>query len=121
MKFLILSSPQVYLSAGPVKFLLLSPQVYLSAGPVKFLILYYYTLKFLFLIPYRFYDYYDKKNHYFLLDYCYAGNLVLFLYIWVFPDSEFLWVVSFMSAAGPLIWAVAMFRNALVFLLSRGA
>lgn len=37
------------------------------------------------------------------------------LFIWVFPDSEFLFTVCYCAAHGPLAFSVATWRNSLVF------
>ena len=45
----------------------------------------------------------------------YYANAVLFAYLWVFPHSPGLFRVAFAFANGPLLFAVAAFRNSLVY------
>lgn len=66
-------------------------------------------------LPLRFYQYAIQRPWgYFLLDYCYASNIICLLYLWYAPDSTFLWTVSYCSAHGPLAVSVAAWRNSLV-------
>ncbi|KNC73256.1 hypothetical protein SARC_14184, partial [Sphaeroforma arctica JP610] len=76
---------------------------------------YFYTFKAATLLPFRYVVYNSKKWHYFMLDFCYYANLMLLLYIWVFPDNATLFMVLYSLTHGPLIWAVPLFGNALVF------
>jgi len=55
------------------------------------------------------------KQQYFLADFCYWANLLLLVYMWLFPWSETLFAICFALANGPLFIAVALFRNSLVF------
>ena len=93
-----------------------------------------YTVQALFLIPLRFLSYKRKSWHYsgawssaycffFLLpiilfsvyDLCYFVNLLTLLYLWVFPSSIILFTVCYMLSHGPLIFAIILWRNSLVF------
>ena len=84
-------------------------------GSYKFLLPYLYTLQFSVLIPWRFFKYRREKYEYFLLDFCYFGNIALLLYLWLFPDNPELFVTVFAVSAGPMLTASALFRNSLVF------
>ena len=58
------------------------------------------------------------KFHYFLFDFCYFTNILLLIYLWLIPPGLFagnMFVVLFCFANGPLLWAVALWRNSLVF------
>ncbi|TKY88339.1 hypothetical protein EX895_002691 [Sporisorium graminicola] len=74
-----------------------------------------YSLFALYFLPLRVYSYTSKKWHYFLFDFCYFLNVANLLFIWVFPNSEFLFTVCYCAAHGPLAFSVATWRNSLVF------
>eukprot|EP01134_Creolimax_fragrantissima_P006853 CFRG6853T1 len=75
----------------------------------------YYTVKAVTLLPFRYVIYNSKKWHYFMLDFCYYANFILLFYLWVVPYSAELFMVLYALTHGPLIWAVPLFGNALVF------
>ncbi|CAF1432886.1 unnamed protein product [Rotaria magnacalcarata] len=74
-----------------------------------------YTVQALFLIPLRFLSYKRKSWHYSVYDLCYFVNLLTLLYLWVFPSSIILFTVCYMLSHGPLIFAIVLWRNSLVF------
>jgi len=74
-----------------------------------------YSLKFPILMGLRYYVYHQSKWHYFLLDFCYFANLGLLLFLHAIPDSSFLFKLTFAFAAGPLSWAIALWKNSMVF------
>ncbi|CCH45099.1 putative membrane protein [Wickerhamomyces ciferrii] len=74
----------------------------------------YYTVLSAILLPIRFYVYYKKAYHYFLADLCYYVNILLLLYIWVFPWSKHLYISCFAFTFGTLSWAIITWRNSLV-------
>jgi len=49
------------------------------------------------------------------LDFCYYGNSFLIIYLWAFNDDPLIFIIVFSIANGPLLWAIALFRNSLVF------
>ena len=54
-------------------------------------------------------------RHYYLLDLCYYGNILLMLHVWVWPRS-YLWQRStFALNTGPLTFTILAFRNSLVY------
>jgi len=73
-----------------------------------------YTVKFPLLIGLRYYFYHKNKWHYFLLDFCYFANLTFLFYLHIWP-SCFLFKMCFAFTAGPLSWAIALWKNSLVF------
>ena len=79
--------------------------------------LYFFSVKMVLLFLLRFYIYFKSKNHYFMLDFCYFGNFLLFAYLWFVPDedSDWFFMLVFGVTNGPLAWAVIMFHNSLVF------
>ncbi|XP_078702452.1 uncharacterized protein LOC144928170 [Branchiostoma floridae x Branchiostoma belcheri] len=56
-----------------------------------------------------------KKWQYFLLDFCYFGNAVTYVYIWAAPAEPRVFQIVFAIANGPLVIAVFFFRNSIVF------
>ena len=67
------------------------------------------------LLSTRFVMYHREKYHYFMLDFCYFSNLLLLFYLFYYPTSGFLFVLSFVNSNGPLLWAIITWRNSLVF------
>eukprot|EP01117_Protostelium_nocturnum_P018314 TRINITY_DN7636_c0_g1_i1.p1 TRINITY_DN7636_c0_g1~~TRINITY_DN7636_c0_g1_i1.p1 ORF type:complete len:389 (-),score=103.94 TRINITY_DN7636_c0_g1_i1:53-1183(-) len=59
--------------------------------------------------------YYKQKHHYFLLDFCYFANFCVALNLLYFNDSCNMFYLSFSFTAGPLTWAVGVWRNSMVF------
>ena len=74
-----------------------------------------YTLFSSFLLPFRIWQYTQRKWTYFLFDYCYLINTLNLVYLWVLPQSEFLFTVCYCAALGPLAFSVATWRNSAVF------
>ncbi|ODQ78427.1 hypothetical protein BABINDRAFT_172223 [Babjeviella inositovora NRRL Y-12698] len=74
----------------------------------------FYTAMFVLLMPVRFYTYFKMSFQYFLADLCYFINMLLLLYIWVFPQSRHLYMTLFSFSFGTLSWAVITWRNSLV-------
>ena len=66
------------------------------------------------LLVIRFFVYRFKGLHYYLLEFCYYGNLLFLLYIWVYPQSQTLYIVSFAFSMGPLAFATIVLNNSLV-------
>jgi Protein of unknown function (DUF2838) len=63
----------------------------------------------------RFVIYRRAKFHYFMLDWCYFCQVLLLVYVHVFPSSPVLFQAVFAVANGPLVIAIVMWRNSLVF------
>ncbi|TFY80561.1 hypothetical protein EWM64_g3456 [Hericium alpestre] len=74
-----------------------------------------YTLQAAVLLPWRAYSYKRRMWHYFLFDLCYYVNILNFIYIWVFPQSAFLFVACYCLSHGSVASAVITWRNSLVF------
>lgn len=68
-----------------------------------------------FMILVRFIQYYKKKMHYFLSDFCYFGNMIIYSFLMFMPKNQILFKVAFLFANGPLAHATAAFSNALVY------
>ncbi|WLF76615.1 hypothetical protein PVL30_000317 [Lodderomyces elongisporus] len=74
----------------------------------------FHTAIFVVLMPIRFYTYFKQSFQFYLADLCYYVNLLLMLFIWVFPQSPTLFVSVFSLSMGTLSWAVITWRNSLV-------
>lgn len=74
----------------------------------------FHTVLFCSLMPIRFYTYFKQSFQYYLADLCYYVNLLLMLYIWVFPQSKSLFISVFALTLGTLSFAVITWRNSLV-------
>ena len=78
----------------------------------------FYMLIVIPLVFCRYIIYRMNKWHYFLLDYCYYTNLTLMitlLLIYKFHIISPLFEVVFVSCNGPLLWAIPIWKNSLVF------
>lgn len=75
----------------------------------------FYTLQMVTLLPLRLYEYRKQKWGYFLLDFCYYANLLLLLYLWVWPHNSTLFQICYSFANGPVGVAIIAWRNSLVF------
>lgn len=75
----------------------------------------WYSAQLLYFMPIRYYTYHKKGYHYFLADLCYFTNFLLFLSIWIFPNSKRLFISAYCLAFGNNAVAIAMWRNSLVF------
>ncbi|CAC5358543.1 unnamed protein product [Mytilus coruscus] len=80
----------------------------------QWLIPYIYTIVTPILLVIRVVMYWKLNYQYFLLDFCYFANIFVFVHIWI-PDNETLFFIVFGLANGPLIWAMFVYRNAVVF------
>lgn len=74
----------------------------------------FHTVLFCLLMPVRFYTYFKLGFQYYLADLCYYVNLLLLLFLWVFPYSKSLFVSVFSLTLGTLSFAVITWRNSLV-------
>ncbi|ANZ76209.1 BA75_01961T0 [Komagataella pastoris] len=74
----------------------------------------YYSVLFLCLMPVRFSTYYKRGYQYFLADLCYYVNILCLIFIWIFPESQMLFISCFSFAFGTLSFAVITWRNSLV-------
>jgi hypothetical protein len=74
-----------------------------------------YTAILLPLITWRFFSYHQHKHHYFMLDFCYFDNLLLLIWLYIFPQNLKLFKLVFALSTGPLLMAVIAWSNSLVF------
>lgn len=66
------------------------------------------------LLAYRYLSYKSRYYQYFLIDYCYSVNALGLIHLFVMPDSVWVFMLFFLSACGPLAWAIVVWRNSLV-------
>ena len=71
---------------------------------------YFYSIKFPILIGLRIIIYRALKWGYFLLDFCYYANMLVIIFLWVYP-SQYLFYIAYAATHGPLMWAILTFRN----------
>lgn len=74
-----------------------------------------YTIMFIPMMVWRFFSYHRSKFHYFMLDFCYFCNLLLLLWLYVYPNNLKLFKLTYALSTGPLLLAVILWSNALVF------
>jgi hypothetical protein len=74
-----------------------------------------YSIIFIILMPVRLLTYYKIGYGYYLADLCYYVNYLLMVYIWVYPDSQMLYIACCSFSWGTLSFAVITWRNKLVF------
>lgn len=75
----------------------------------------FYTMKFFFCVGLRVYVYRAKQWHYFCIELCYWVNAFLLVYLWLMPQEEYLFGVLYALTHGPLLWAIILFNNSVVF------
>uniref|UniRef100_A0A7S0ZAR3 Glycerophosphocholine acyltransferase 1 n=1 Tax=Timspurckia oligopyrenoides TaxID=708627 RepID=A0A7S0ZAR3_9RHOD len=63
----------------------------------------------------RYYVYRKDKYHYFMYDFCYFAQVVLLVNLYIISDSPWLMRINFAMTNGPLVMAVVLWRNSLVF------
>jgi len=80
----------------------------------EFFPVYYYVLMLALLIN-RFITYAQENWHLFMLDFCYFVNLSVALQTAFFPDHLLWYKANYMLAMGPLMTAIMVWKNSLVF------
>ncbi|KAE8226683.1 hypothetical protein CF319_g768 [Tilletia indica] len=74
-----------------------------------------YSIQCIYFLPLRVFSYSRRRWHYFLFDYCYWISALCNVFLWIYPDSRFLFQASYCAAHGPLAWSVVTWRNSMVF------
>jgi hypothetical protein len=92
---------------------LLVTQFVATEYPTSFHVYYLATAPFIF--SHRAYQYFVIKYHYFLIDFCYYANAAHFFQILIKPNSALVFKTTFAYANGPILWAIPLWRNSLVF------
>lgn len=80
----------------------------------QYILPFFYAISLPVVIAVRIFIYFKNKWQYFLLDFCYYANLTWYIFIWI-ADSPLMFAVVFGIANGPLLWAMVVYRNSLVF------
>lgn len=79
----------------------------------------WYMMKAVVLLTYRFVAFRARKQHYYLLDFCYFVNIlviVFFVRVYVFGVTDVaLFKALYAMCHGPLAWSVVIFDNKLIF------
>jgi len=75
----------------------------------------FYSIFIIAMIFLRWVDYYPKKYHYFLIDFCYYAGMWVIAFLMIFPKNDYLYRVAFLYSNGVLGMSTAAFNNALVF------
>jgi hypothetical protein len=60
------------------------------------------------LLVWRNFSYRFAKNHYYMFEFCYFANVILYVFIFFFPTSRFLYLGCFAICNGPVGWALAL-------------
>lgn len=47
-------------------------------------------------------------DHYYMLEFCYYGNVVMYLMIFMFPESKWMYQAVFAFTTGPIAWALPL-------------
>ncbi|EGG04048.1 uncharacterized protein MELLADRAFT_37620, partial [Melampsora larici-populina 98AG31] len=74
-----------------------------------------YTLQLAYYLPLRIYTYRKQAYHYFLFDLCYVVNGLSLVFLWIWPSNVLLFQACYGLAHGPSAFAIATWRNSLVF------
>jgi hypothetical protein len=85
-----------------------------TVGYVPYYFHYWFSVKYVVLLGYRWYSYKKTRLHYFMFDFCYFCNTLILFYLWSPWQPSGLFPVIFMFSNGPLLWAVVLWRNSLV-------
>lgn len=75
----------------------------------------YYSVMTPLLIVSRYVEYKPRRWHYFLVDYCVYGSVIVWLYVTFFPKNETFYRLAFLYSCGTLAVSTAAFQNPLVF------
>ncbi|XP_041370187.1 glycerophosphocholine acyltransferase 1-like [Gigantopelta aegis] len=76
---------------------------------------YYYSVSAPVLLFIRIIMYCNYKWQYFLLEFCYVGLVMLYMFIWALPYSPRFFAVVFSLSNGPLLWGMGIYQNSFVF------
>jgi hypothetical protein len=87
----------------------------LMVGGYGFILPWFYSVKLPTLVIARYFSYKSHNWHWFLLDFCYFANILMCVFLWLLPKNHYLFFVVFAIVNGPLMWAIVVFSNALVF------
>jgi hypothetical protein len=88
-------------------------QHFIFAEPNSFWI--WYSIILVLLLTVRIHQYQSKGLGYFLIDFCYLVNLSTFIHMYIIPSDAAFFKAIFICAFGPLMWAIPIWGNSLVF------
>lgn len=74
-----------------------------------------YTILLVPLMIARYVTYRADMQHYFMYDFCYFAQVLLVLHMYVYPNNVRLGRALFSISNGPLLLAIVMWRNSIVF------
>lgn len=100
------------ISFAAITYIIFLSGLVIGKHPEQFHIL--YTILFAVLMPIRFITYYKIGYGFYLADLCYYVNVLLLIYIWIFPSSKMLFISCASFSWGTLSFAVITWRNKLV-------
>eukprot|EP01087_Luapelamoeba_hula_P019173 TRINITY_DN6321_c0_g2_i1.p1 TRINITY_DN6321_c0_g2~~TRINITY_DN6321_c0_g2_i1.p1 ORF type:complete len:577 (-),score=105.53 TRINITY_DN6321_c0_g2_i1:170-1867(-) len=86
----------------------------LQLNKPDFMYVFYTALIFPLLIT-RFLLYHRQSYHYFMLDFCYYVQVVLLMFLYIYPENPLIFQMTFCLSNGPLVSAIVMWKNSLVF------
>ena len=75
----------------------------------------YVTFLMICLLIHRYYTYSINGYHMYLFDFCYVANVAILALINFMPKNQGLLVTCYVFSNGPLSFAIAAFRNSLVY------
>jgi len=75
----------------------------------------YYYIMIGMLLANRFYTYSQDNYQLFMLDFCYFINLSVITQTWLFPDNIGWYKANYILCMGPLMCAIIVWKNSLVF------
>ena len=55
-----------------------------------------------------------SKTHYYMLEFCYFGNFVIYAFLFLFPNNKFMYYAAFAFATGPVGWALSFVQCSFV-------
>ncbi|KAI0027293.1 hypothetical protein K488DRAFT_81179 [Vararia minispora EC-137] len=74
-----------------------------------------YTVQAAYLLPMRIYSFKKRRWHYFLFDLCYYVNIMNFIFIWLLPSSQALFIACYCLSHGSVASAIVTWRLGMVF------
>ncbi|ETO32980.1 hypothetical protein RFI_04127 [Reticulomyxa filosa] len=75
----------------------------------------YYLVMLFALLTVRVLQYYPKGWHYFMFDFCYYVNGLALIHMFICPQNTELFQMIFVFANGPVLLAIVVWRNSMVF------
>ncbi len=86
----------------------------LGTGNLEYLS-FFHTFTTLFQCTVRWYRFSQQKWEFYMYDFCYFANLTIIVFVQFYRKSEIFFIISYCISHGPLLWAVVLYSNSLVF------